>query len=167
MKQRLRGVVIRKILELFPADTTLFKPSGRRCEVVRFHGLGDLSITLCRSAKESGGLRYWSLFPRPRDRALPTLVCLLSSRNESVERFYLVPNIDALTKLKLTPKDQWFQRGIRLEALNEVKPALEEVLGWVPLGPIYRGVSNAMAQLMGPASRTRSHDAERVIASHD
>jgi DNA invertase Pin-like site-specific DNA recombinase len=163
MKWRLRGEIVGNILALFAGETTLCRPNRRKTDVVRFHGLGDLSIMLCRSNKESEGMRFWSLYTRPLERALPTLMCLMSSRNNSIERFYLVPNIDALRKLKLTPVDRWFQRGIRLRGLSELKSALIEVLGWVPLGPIHR-VSGAMAQLMGPASRARSHDAERLIA---
>ncbi|MCI0628238.1 MAG: hypothetical protein L0387_42400 [Acidobacteria bacterium] len=165
-KLRLRHEITDAILDLFPGEATLDRPSKRKAEVVKFQSLGHMSIMLCRSGKESSGLRYWDMVTRPHERAFPTLVCLMSSRNNSVEKYYMVPNIDAIAKLRLTPEDRWFQRGLRLESLKEVKIALEEVLRWVPLGPIYRGVSNAMTQLMGPAHRQRCHDAERLTASH-
>jgi hypothetical protein len=76
-----------------------------------------------------------------------------------------MPSIDAIKKMKLTPQDHWFRRGLRLENLTELKHALREVLEWVPIGFILRGASNAMVELMGPAHRTRCHDRERMTAS--
>jgi DNA invertase Pin-like site-specific DNA recombinase len=158
---RVRTAVNAKVLKLFPADAILVRPESRRAELLHFRGLEYLSVMICRSKAETGGLRYWPLYTRPYERPLPTLICLLSRNNDSVERFYVMPSIDSV-KLKLTPEDRWFQRGLRLEKLTELKNALREVLEWVPMGSVPRGASNAMVELMGPAHRTHCHDSERL-----
>ncbi len=161
LSDALRKKTISQIQAIHPRDAALMKENGRLREVIVCRGLGAVSLLLCRSYKERGGLRYWMLFTRPSERGLPALVCLLSPSNESVEAYYVVPNIDALRKLKLTPNDPWFRRGIKLRSLADLRPAVKEVREWVPLGLIPRR-SGAMAQLMGgPDQRTRAHDAER------
>jgi len=162
---RVRTAVTVRVIKLFPADAMLVRPEGRRAELLHFRDLGYLSVLICRSKSETGGLRYWALFTRPYERPLPTRVCLLSRKNDSVEKFYVMPSIDAIKKMKLTPEDHWFRRGLRLENLTELKHALREVLEWVPIGFIPRGASNALVELMGPVHRTRCHDGERMTAS--
>jgi DNA invertase Pin-like site-specific DNA recombinase len=159
---RIRKAVIAEIHRTYPGDAMPMQESGRLREVLVFRGLGAMSITVCRSYREPGGLRYWNLFARLCDRSLPTLVCLLSEDNLSVERYYAAPNIDVISKLKLTPRDAWFQRAIRLANLAELRPALQEMADWVPLGLIPR-TQGAVALFMGrPQQRTRTHDMERA-----
>jgi hypothetical protein len=76
-----------------------------------------------------------------------------------------MPKIDAVSKMTLTPKDPWFQSGLRLESLAKLHSALIEVKKWVPLEIVYRGFSNLYTQLMGRAGRNRIHDKERREAA--
>lgn len=160
---RLRKSIIACIQEMYPGEAQPMKENGRLREVLIFReGIGPLSIILCRSYREQQGLRYWMLYTRGSERQFSTLVCLLSPDNESVERYYVVPNIDARCKLKLTAHDPWFQRAIRLDSPADLRKALLEMAAWVPLGLIPRR-EGAVALLMGPPGcRTRTHDPERA-----
>jgi hypothetical protein len=157
-----RQRIVAEIEALFPGEATRMKKKGSFRETLMFRSHGEMSLLLCRAYKEENcGLRYWMLFTRPTERGLPTLIGLLSPANDSVETYYLVPNIDAVRKLKLTPEDPWFRRGMRLDSLAQLGEALKEVRDWEPLGWIPRRCG-AMAQLMGgPQQRTRVHDLER------
>jgi hypothetical protein len=99
----------------------------------------------------------------PRD--VPALVCLLSRDNESIQAYYVMPKIEAVERLTLTPKDPWFQGGIKLASLTELRSALIEIRNWVPLGIVYRGFSNLYTQLMGRPGRNHIHDEERREAA--
>ncbi len=165
MMTKLRSEVLESIQKQFPNDTVLVRRNYRCRYVVEFAEIGQIGLVLCRSSKKFHGLRCWELFVRQGDRDRPALVCLLSCHNDEVEAFYVVPNIDALAKLTLTPEDPWFLRGIRLDSLAGLRSALMEVQEFVPLGPVYRGISNAMTQLMGIPGRNHVHDAERRDAA--
>jgi DNA invertase Pin-like site-specific DNA recombinase len=160
MMANLRREVLESIQQLSP-NAVLVRPNYRCRYVVEFPQVGQVGLILCRSSEKLHGLRCWELFVRQGDRDRPALVCLLSRHNDGIEAFYVVPNIDALAKLTLTPRDPWFRRGMRLESLAGLSSTLKEIQEWVPLGPVYRGVSNAMTQLMGMPGRNRVHDVER------
>ena len=166
MMLRLRSQVFAAIRESFPYDVTFTRPSSRHRYCIAFTDVGDVAVVLCRSFNTPEGLRYWLMYVRAATRDLPALVCLMSRDNESLEAYYVMPKIDALTAMTLTPRDPWFQSGIRLESLSELHSALVEVKRWVPLGTVYRGFSNLYAQLMGrPSRRTHIHDQERREAA--
>jgi DNA invertase Pin-like site-specific DNA recombinase len=158
---RLRAQVFASIRESFPYDVAFTHPSGRHGYRFTFADTGDVAVVLCRSYDRPEGLRCWMMYLRAVNRDVPALVCLLSRDNQSIEAYYVMPKIDAITKMTLTPKDPWFRGGIRLESMSELHSALTEVKKWVPLGMVHRGVSNAYTLLMGPPSRTRIHDEER------
>jgi DNA invertase Pin-like site-specific DNA recombinase len=162
---KLRSEVLESILELYPNDAVLVRRNYRRRYVVKFPEVGEIGLVLCRSYKKLDGLRYWQLLVRQGDRDRPAIVGLLSRENDGIEAFYVVPNIDALAKLTLTLEDPWFLRGIRLDSLDGLRSALTEVQEFVPLSPVYRGISNAMTQLMGVPGRNRVHDVERQHAA--
>jgi hypothetical protein len=165
MMLRLRGQVFASIRESFPYEVTFTRPSTRHRYCIEFPDVGYVAVVLCRSCDKSDGLRYWLMAVRAATRNLPALVCLLSRNNESIEAYYVMAKIDALTRMTLTPKDPWFQGGIRLESLTELHSALVEVKRWVPLGTVYRGFSNLYTELMGRPSRTRIHYEERREAT--
>ena len=162
---KLRSDVLESIQKLFPNDAVLVRRNYRRRYVVKFPEVGEIGLVLCRSYKKLDGLRYWQLLVRQGDRDRPAIVGLLSRENDGIEAFYVVPNIDALAKLTLTLEDPWFLRGIRLDSLDGLRSALMEVQEFVPLSPVYRGISNAMTQLMGVPGRNRVHDVERQHAA--
>jgi hypothetical protein len=165
MMMGLRAQVFASIRESFPYDVTFTRPSSRHRYCIAFADVGHVAVVLCRSFDRSEGLRYWLMYVRAATRNLPALVCLLSRENESIEAYYVMPKIDALTRMTLTPKDPWFQGGIRVESLTELHSALIEVKRWVPLGTEYRGFSNLYTQLMGRPSRNHIHDEERREAA--
>ena len=165
MMLRLRGQVFASIRESFPYEVTFTRPSTRHRYCIEFPDVGYVAVVLCRSCDKPDGLRYWLMAVRAATRNLPALVCLLSRNNESIEAYYVMAKIDALTRMTLTPKDPWFQGGIRLESLTELHSALVEVKRWVPLGTVYRGFSNLYTELMGRPSRTRIHYEERREAT--
>ena len=76
-----------------------------------------------------------------------------------------MPKIDAVSRMTLTPKDPWFQSGVRLESFTELHSALIEVNRWVPIGTVYRGFSNLYTQIMGRPGRNHIHDEERREAA--
>jgi DNA invertase Pin-like site-specific DNA recombinase len=164
MMAKLRFEVLESIQRQFPKDAVLVRRNYRCRYVVEFPEVGQVGLILCRSSEKLRGVRCWELFVRQGDRDRPALVCLLSRENDGIEAFYVVPNIDALAKLTLTPEDPWFQRGMRLESLAGLRSVLGEIQEWVPLGPVYRGISNAMTQLMGVPGRNRVHDGEHQEA---
>lgn len=165
MMMGLRAQVFASIRESFPYDVTFTRPSSRHRYCIAFADVGHVAVVLCRSFDRAEGLRYWLMYVRAATRNLPALVCLLSRDNESIEAYYVMPKIDALTRMTLTPKDPWLQGGIRVESLTELHSALIEVKGWVPLGTEYRGFSNLYTQLMGRPSRNHIHDEERREAA--
>jgi DNA invertase Pin-like site-specific DNA recombinase len=164
MMAKLRSEVFESIQKLFPNDAVFVRGSTRQRHLVEFPQLGRIGIMLCRSFDRLDGLRYWLLYVRHAERSLPALVCLMSRENDSIEAFYVMPGIDAITRMTLTPKDPWFRRGLRLESLADLRSALQDVQTWVPLGSIYRGFSNLTTQLIGPA-RPHIHDSERCDAA--
>ncbi len=166
MMVKLRAEVLQEIQRLFPTDAALIRQNYRCRYVIEFRDVGQVGVVLCRSYEKPDGLRYWALFVRAGDRERPALVGLLARDNECVEAFYVMPNIDALAKLTLTPEDPWFRRGIRLESLRQLRSALAQVQEWVPVGLVRRGTSNAMTQLMGAGGRNRVHDQERRENRH-
>jgi DNA invertase Pin-like site-specific DNA recombinase len=162
---RLRAQVFASIRERFPYEVTFTQLSRRHLYCFAFPDVGKVGVVLCRSFKKPEGLRYWIMYTQAVPRDLPVLVCLLSSDNESIEAHYVMPKIDAVTKMTLTPRDPWFQGGIRLESFTELHSALREVKTWVPLRIVYRGFSNLYTQLMGRPSRNHIHDEERREAA--
>jgi hypothetical protein len=158
---RLRAQVFSSIREHYPYDVLFPRPSKRYRHCVEFPETGRIAVILCRSFRKPDGLRYWLMYVRAMVNDIPALICLMSSDNQSVEAYYVMPKIDAITRMTLTPKDPWFQSGIRLKSLAELRSAVSEVKTWVPLQIVYRGFSNLYAQLMGPARRTHVHDDER------
>jgi DNA invertase Pin-like site-specific DNA recombinase len=158
---RLRAQVFGSIREKFPYDITFIRPSRRYRHCLSFADVGEVAVVLCRSFSGPEGLQYWSMLVRSTTRTLPALVCLLSSDNESIETYYVMPKIDALTKMTLTLKDPWFKSGIRLESLSQLHVALVEVKKWIPSGTVYRGFSNLYAEMMAPPSRCHIHHQER------
>ena len=165
MMLRLSAQVFASIRESFPYDVTFTRPSSRHRYCIAFAGVGHVAVVLCRSFDRPEGLRYWLMYVRAATRNLPALVCLLSRDNESIEAYYVMPKIDAVSRMTLTPKDPWFQGGIRLESLTKLHSALVDVKGWVPLGTVYRGFSNLYTQLMGRPSRSHVHHEERREAA--
>jgi DNA invertase Pin-like site-specific DNA recombinase len=158
---RLRAQVFASVRESFPYDVTFTRPSGVHGYRFAFADTGNVAVILCRSIHRPKGLRCWTMYLRATTRNVPALVCLLSRDNQSIEAYYVMPKIDAIAKMTLTPRDPWFEGGIRLESMNKLHSALTEVKKWVPLGVVHRGISNAYTLLMGPPSRTRIHDEER------
>ena len=124
------GCVHRYLLPFVRAFRTRSRSHGR----VRGIGIASRlqmsvkSLSFCAvHSKRPEGLRYWMMNARAAPRNLPALVCLLSRDNESIEAYYVMPKIDAVSRMTLTPKDPWFQSGIRLESLTELHSALIEV----------------------------------------
>ncbi len=162
---RMREKVFASIREAFPYDATFTRPSHRHRFCIAFADVGQVNVVLCRSFDRADGLRCWMMHVRAATRNLPALVCLLSRGDESVEAYYVMPKVDAVTRMTLTTKDPWFQGGIRLESLNELHSALIEVKKWVPLEAVYRGFSNLYTQLMGRPGRNHIHDEEKREAA--
>lgn len=157
-----RSGIVSNILQLY-SNTKIVQRDQKRREVIEFSGLSQLSILLCRWYKPDQDRRmfHWKLFARSPERSLPTLVCLLASTNDKVEAFYLVPSIDFIHRLTLTPGDPWFRRGCRVEKLENLEKTLKDIVTWEPLGLVPRKCSNVMMQLMGPPTRrTHVHDSE-------
>jgi DNA invertase Pin-like site-specific DNA recombinase len=161
----LRAQVFASIREAFPYEVTFERMSRRHLYCFAFPDVGKVGVVLCRSIEKPEGLRYWLMYTQAVPRDLPVLVCLLSSDNESIEVHYVMPKVDAVTKMTLTPRDPWFQGGIRIESLTELHSALREVKRWVPLKIVYRGFSNLYTEVMGRPSRNHIHDEERREAT--
>ncbi len=161
MMSRLRAQVFASVRESFPYDVTFNQLSGRHLYCFAFPAVGNVAVVLCRSFDRPGGIRCWTMSARSVPREVPALVCLLSRDNESIQEYYVMPKIEAVERMTLTPKDPWFQGGIRLASFTELRAALMEVRKWVPLGIVYRGFSNLYTQLMGRPGRNHIHDVER------
>jgi len=162
---RLRAQVFASIRESFPYDVTFNRMSGRHLYCFAFPAVGNAAVVLCRSIDRPEGIRCWIMSARSVPRDVPALVCLLSRDNESIQTYYVMPKIEAVERMTLTPKDPWFQGGIKLASLTELRSALIEIRKWVPLGIVYRGFSNLYTQLMGRPSRNHIHDEERREAA--
>ena len=157
---RLRAQVFASIRENFPYDVLFTRPSKRYRHCVEFPDVGRVAVILCRSFEKSDGLQYWLMYVRNANRELPALVCLMSRNNDSIESYYVMPKIDALTRMTLTPNDPWFRSGIRLDSMARLCFAVAEVKNWVPRETVYRGFSNLFTQIMAPSSRSHVHHDE-------
>lgn len=165
---RLRRQVFASIRENFPYDAIFTRPSNRHRYCVEFPDVGRVAVVLCRSFEKADGLRYWLMYVREATRELPALVCLMSSDNESIERYYVMPKIEALTRMTLTPSDPWLRSGIRLSSMADLCSAVVEVKKWMPGDTVYRGFANLYCRIMGPANRSHVHREERRdAAQHD
>ena len=162
---RLRRQVFTAIREHFPYDVIFTRPSNRYRHCVEFPDAGRVAVVLCRSFEKTDGLRYWLMYVRKAARDLPALVCLMSRDNESIERYYVMPKIDAVTRMTLTPSDPWFRSGIRLDSIAGLCSAVVEVKKWVPRETVYRGFSNLYCHVFAPARRSHIHCEERRDAA--
>ncbi len=117
MMVRLRAQVFASIRESFPYEVTFTRPSRRHRYCIAFVDVGHVAVVLCRSFDRPEGLRYWLMYMRAATRNLPALVCLLSRDIESIEAYYVMRKINAVSRMTSHRRIRGFRAASGLNPL--------------------------------------------------
>lgn len=117
----LREAFIKRLANLFPARIQSFRMPYHRWEAVM---LADGTIVRLmfahRYRTHTQDLDRWQLVPFSTRRHHITLLCLLDSDDETIHRFYLMPEMQLKKEYQLKGlNDSWLKNGVMLHSLSD------------------------------------------------
>jgi len=125
--QAQREEVILQLVGLFPHDLTLFRRGRRWRTRLRFRTGRQISVLFSRSVRPWKDAIRWQIDPISRERRFVTLLVRLDINNQSIQDFYVMPNIEHRNRFTIKMKDAWLDRGELIPSLANFCDALRRV----------------------------------------
>lgn len=128
MRRRTRDELIYRISKLFPNEVEVVRRGGKWRPLLRLWKKVTVSVVVTRTVKSWKDTVVWRVEPKHDDRHLPTLLARLDSENNSFFDFHVLPDVNRPARYHLREKDDWLNRGQRIEDLREFCQAVGRVL---------------------------------------
>lgn len=126
-RRKIETQILRNIAKQFRDDVEVIRQHGFGRRIVRFRDGIRLSLLLCACITTARGDPRWIVRVLQEEREYPTLLCLCTTGNDSVQDMYLVPKVETTRqkRFRIKERDPWLKRGIRVTDLARLKTLVD------------------------------------------
>jgi DNA invertase Pin-like site-specific DNA recombinase len=123
----LRDELISKILELFPSEMSVRRPTGRWRTRLRLKKGLLVSVLIARTLRTRKGTLRWQAVPAPSECESVTLLARLDEANRSFLDFHVLSGINRKKRFRISKEDPRLGCGVRLHELSQLIRVVNQV----------------------------------------